>query len=117
MAVPDLRLLDDDAGLVELDAEQARALWTLAEGFEAATVSACPECRSRVIAALALGDILDDAPPHPRAGELLELADDAPTAHLYVVDLATSCRHARWVDPGHGEWVDVVGVRAPRPRR
>ena len=117
MAAPELRLLDDDTGVVELDADEARTLWALTDGLDAATVSACPDCRARVVAALALTDVLDTAAPHPRADDLVDLADDAPTAHLYVIDLATTCTHPRWVDPGHGEWVDVVGAPAPRPRR
>ena len=62
-------------------------------------MSACPDCRCRVIAVVALADLLDDARRTPRAGELLELADDAPTLHLYVVDGAARCAHRHWRDP------------------
>ena len=52
----------------------------------------------------------------PRSGDLVELADEAPTLHLYVVDLATDCRHARWRDPRFAEWLDVIeGDGPPRP--
>ena len=112
----DLVVLDEDGEDVVLDAADASALFAVTGDLDAATVSACPTCRSRVLACLALVDLLDDAAPHPRASELIELADDAPTLHLYVRDVATSCRHRGWLDPGRGEWADVVR-RAWRPRR
>ena len=37
------------------------------------------------------------------------LADEAPTLHLYVRDLATTCRHRAWLDPGAEEWAEAVG--------
>ena len=103
-----LAFVDDDGEEVVLDAEEAASLLELTQRFEAATVSACPGCRSRVLACVALVDLLDDAPPHPRARELVELADDAPTLHLYVWDLTTSCVHRSWRDPGHAEWVEAL---------
>ncbi len=109
-------VLDEDGEDIVLDAADASALFAMTGDLDAATVSACPTCRSRVLACLALVDLLDDAAPHPRASELIELADDAPTLHLYVRDVATKCRHREWLDPGRGEWADVVG-RAWRPRR
>ena len=112
-----LRVVDDDGASVDLAASEAETLWILTEGLDAATVSACPDCRSRVLAALALTDLLDESDAHPRANDLIGLADEAPTAHLYVVDASTDCAHARWRDPGRGEWTDVVGSESPRPRR
>jgi hypothetical protein len=103
-----LAFVDDDGEEVVLDAEEAASLFELTHGFDAATVSACPECRSRVLACVALVDLLDDAPPHPRAREILELADDAPTLHVYVYDLTTQCTHRAWRDPGHSEWVEAL---------
>jgi hypothetical protein len=47
---------------------------------------------------------------------LIELADDAPTLHLYVIDLATQCRHSRWRDPGFAEWLDIIEGDDPRVR-
>ena len=111
----DLVVLDEDGEAVVLDAGDASALFAVTGDLDAATVSACPTCRSRVLACLALVDLLDGAAPHPRASELIELADDAPTLHLYVHDLAATCRHRGWLDPGRGEWADAVG-RALRPR-
>jgi hypothetical protein len=111
----DLVVLDEEGDDVVLDAADASALFAVTGNLDAATVSACPTCRSRVLACLALVDLLDDAAPHPRASELIELADDAPTLHLYVRDVPTTCRHRGWLDPGRGEWVDVVR-RALRPR-
>jgi hypothetical protein len=111
----DLVVLDEDGEDVVLDAADASALFAVTGNLDAATVSACPTCRSRVLACLAFVDLLDDAAPHPRGSELIELADDAPTLHLYVRDVATTCRHRGWLDPGRGEWLDVVRkVRRPR---
>jgi hypothetical protein len=85
--------------------------------LERATVSACTRCRSRVVAAVALVDLLAAAPPHPRTGELMDLADEAPTLHLYVADLATTCTHRTWRDPGYDEWSDAVDEPEPRFHR
>ena len=49
------------------------------------------------------------------SGALLELADDAPTLHLYVRDLDTNCRHRAWRDPGHDEWSDAMSDLVDRP--
>jgi hypothetical protein len=103
-----LSFVDDDGTEVVLETEDAESLFALTGGLEAATVSACPTCRSRVLACVALVDVLEDAPPLARATELLELADDAPTLHLYVEDLATSCTHPQWLDPGRSEWEDAL---------
>ena len=65
---------------------------------------------------MALVDLLDAARPHPRSGDLIELADEAPTLHLYVLDLATECRHTRWRDPGFAEWLDVIEGDGPNVR-
>jgi hypothetical protein len=103
-----LRLLDEDGNEIVLDADDATALLVVTGALDAATISACPSCRSRVLACLALVDALEAAPPHPRTDELVEFADDAP-----------ACRHRNWLDPGRLEWVDVVGRAAhpaPRPR-
>jgi hypothetical protein len=112
--MPGVRFLDDDGAEVVLDAGETAALFAVTDGLEPATVSACPECRSRIVAALALVDVLDASAPHPRAGDLVELADDAPTLHLYVVDDASECAHALWRDPGYAEWRDAVDVPGPR---
>ncbi len=101
-------MIDDDGESIVLDADEAMTLLTVTDQLEPATVSACPSCRSRVIAAVALVDLLGDAPPLARARELLELAEDAPTLHLYVRDLATPCEHRAWRDPGAEEWADVM---------
>jgi hypothetical protein len=61
-----------------------------------------------VLACVALVDLLDEAPPIPLAPELIDLADEAPTLHLYVQDLGVRCRHRRWLDPGHTEWVEAL---------
>ena len=111
-----LRFLDEDGEDVELDASEAAALMTLTGDLDAATVSACAQCRSRVLATVALVDLLDAGQPHPRSGDLIGLADEAPTLHLYVLDLLTECRHSRWRDPGFAEWLDVIEGDAPDVR-
>ncbi len=83
--------MDEDGNEVVLDERESECLFLLTGGLEAATVSACPDCRCRVLAGVALVDLLDAAPPHPRGIELLDLADEAPTLHLYVVDGASDC--------------------------
>jgi hypothetical protein len=103
-----LAFVDDDGEEVLLDSEEAGSLLELTDGLDAATVSACPGCRSRVLACVALVDLLAEAPPHLRAREIMELADDAPTLHLYVQDLTTECTHARWRDPGSTEWAEAL---------
>jgi hypothetical protein len=111
-----LRFLDEEGEEVELDAGEADALLAVTAGLDQATVSACAQCRSRVLATVAFVDLLDEAPAHPRSGDLVELADEAPTLHLYVLDLATECRHSRWRDPGFAEWLDVIDGDGPRVR-
>lgn len=111
-----LVVLDEGGDQVVLDATEAASLFAATNDLEAATVSACPTCRCRVLACLALVDVLDDAPPHPRTDELVELADDAPSSHLYVYDQQSECRHQRWIDPGRAEWVEVVRRILLKPR-
>lgn len=116
MAVDALSFLDDDGNEVVLDANDAESLWTLIGGLDAATVSACLGCRSRVLACVAVVDLLEAAPPHPRARELADLADDAPTLHLYVQDMVSECRHRAWRDPGAQEWHDALDDLLGEPR-
>jgi hypothetical protein len=103
-----LAFIDDDGQEVALDSDEATALLALTSSLDAATVSACPRCRSRVLACVALVDLLDEAPPHPRAREIIELAEEAPTLHLYVQDLVTACAHEQWRDPGAAEWAEAM---------
>ena len=110
-----LAILDEDGEELVLDAGEAAGLLTLARGLDAATVSACPGCRSRVLAAVAVVDLLSDA-VDPTAREVAELAEDAPTLHLYVQDLATSCGHRGWHDPGYSEWAEVLDELADARR-
>jgi len=114
-----LAFLDEDGTELVLDAAEAASLLTLTADLDDATISACPTCRSKVLACLALVDVLDLSAPHPRAEALIELADDAPSSHCYVQDLDTPCRHRRWLDPGRLEWIEVIGrlegpTRGPR---
>ncbi len=115
VAVAALAILDDDGEQLLLDAEDAASLFALTADLDAATVSACPTCRSRILAVVALVDLLDVAPPFPGSGALVDLADDAPTLHLYVRDLATACVHRGWRDPGFDEWSEVMADLVDRP--
>jgi hypothetical protein len=114
-----LTFLDEDGEELVLDTAEAASLLALTDGLDAATVSACPDCASRVLACVALVDLLRAAPPHPRGRELADLADDAPTLHLYVHDGTSECRHPAWHDPGFSEWSEVLDdlVEAPRGMR
>ena len=103
-----LTFLDGELSEVTLDDEEAASFLAMVGDLDAVTVSACPGCRSRILAAVALVDLLDAAPPHPRASELVELADEAPTLHVYLVDEGSSCAHEGWLDPGYDEWADAV---------
>ena len=94
------RFLDEDGQEVELDAGEADALLALTGGLDAATVSACPDCRCSRARRRSRSSTCSTPARRTRAsGELIELADDAPTLHLYVVDLATDCRHAPLARP------------------
>ncbi len=108
MAHPAIVILDDDGERVVLDEDDTATLLGLTHNLDPATVSACPSCRSRVVAVVALVDLLQDAPPFARSAELIDLADDAPTLHLYVRDVGVECRHRDWRDPGFEEWADVI---------
>lgn len=102
-----LAFVDDDGERVNLDEDEAALLLGLTGGLDAATVSACPNCRSRVLAVVAFADLLREAITHPRSTELRELAEDAPTLHVYVGDLDTDCSHRAWRDPGFDEWAEL----------
>jgi hypothetical protein len=114
-----LTFVDDDGHRVTLDAAEALMLLGLTDGLDAVTVSACPSCRSRVLAAIAFADLLESEPYHPRAADLAELADQAPTLHLYSDDVVSECEHDDWLDPGYTEWSDAIdelpGVRRLAP--
>jgi hypothetical protein len=112
---PALRIVDEEQNEVALDAADTAALLLATAGMEAATVSACPDCHSRVLAAVALVDLVDRSAPHPRALEIVELADEAPTLHLYVVDEASECNHRSWRDPLYAEWLEIVDGAAGPP--
>ena len=103
-----LVIMDDDGNEVALDAREAEGLLAIAGRLEAATVSACPDCRCRVIAAVAFSTCSRRPRRIRAAGELIDLADDAPTLHLYVIDPVTACEHPRWRDPLSDEWAEAV---------
>jgi hypothetical protein len=104
---PALVIFDADGEELSFDGPEANDLFALTGDLDAATVSACPQCRSRILAVVALGDLLTDAPPFARANDLIVLADDAPTLHVYVRDDATRCAHRAWRDPGAEEFAEV----------
>jgi hypothetical protein len=108
-----LAVVDDDGSRVVLDSASASLLLELTGGLDPATVSACPSCRSRVLAAVAFVDLLTAAVAHDRSAELIELAEEAPTLHVYVSDLAAGCSHRAWLDPGFDEWADAFAELPP----
>ena len=108
-----LAVADEDGKRVGFETAEAALLLELTDSLEAATVSACPGCRSRVLAVVAFLDLLDGALAHARARELIELAEEAPTLHLYVDDAATSCPHHEWLDPLSDEWADAFAELPP----
>ncbi len=108
-----LAFVDDDGERVTLDIEEAAVLLGLTRDLDPATVSACPDCGSRVLAVVAFLDLLHDAVTHGRVRELTELADEAPTLHLYVGDLVSNCEHADWRDPLSDEWADAFAELPP----
>ncbi len=112
-----LRIGDDTGEFVLVEGAEAETLWSLTSGFEAATISACGECRCRVLASVALVDLIDAAPALPEAVALRELADDAPTLHVYVDDPTSQCAHRTWRDPLAEEWADVIDGPPRRPIR
>ena len=112
-----MRIVDEEQNEVGLDAADAALLLAATGGLEAATVSACPDCHSRVLAAVALVDLVEASAPHPRAADLVELAEEAPTLHLYVVDEVTECRHRTWLDPLYAEWLEIVDGASGSPIR
>jgi hypothetical protein len=112
----ELTFVDDEGERVELDSEEARTLLAATDGLDAATVSACPRCRSRVLAVVALADLLEASAPHDRAADLAALAEEAPTLHLYVIDGTARCDHRDWHDPGHEEWLEAVSPADPARR-
>ena len=103
-----LTFLDGELSEVELDPEEASSFVALVGDLDDVTVSACTGCRSRILAAVALVDLLDAAPPHPRGPDIVALADEAPTLHIYLVDAGSKCDHGGWFDPGYDEWADAV---------
>jgi hypothetical protein len=109
--------MDDDGVAVVFVEGDATAFLELLGDLDVATVSACPDCRARVLAAVALSDLINQSAPHPRAGEVRDLAEDAPTLHIFFVEDDAECRHRRWRDPLADEWRDVVGVQGPQARR
>ncbi len=111
----DLFFSDGDGGSVVVHGREAETLWALTDGFRSATVSACDSCGSCILAVVAVVDTIDRALPHDASAALIDLADDAPTLHLYVTrsDESQPCVHASWRDPGFDEWCDALGL----PRR
>lgn len=111
-----LSFVDDEGSVVTLDERTSDTLGRELGGLDAATVSACPTCRSRVVACVALVDLLVGQGHERWILDLVELAEDAPTLHLYVIDHQTRCAHRTWRDPGYEEWWSAIDDR-PRARR
>jgi hypothetical protein len=108
-----IAVADEDGEQVVLDEFEATLLLELTDGLEPATVSACLTCRSRVLAVVAFLDLLEQSLAHERARELIELAEEAPTLHVYVSDLESDCTHRTWRDPLFDEWADAFAELPP----
>jgi hypothetical protein len=108
-----LVVADEDGERVVLDEFEATLLLELTGRLDGATVSACFSCRSRVVAVIAFLELLEDALAHERARELIELAEEAPTLHLYIADAASDCTHRTWRDPLYDEWADAFAELPP----
>ena len=108
-----IAVADEDGEQVVLDEFEATLLFALTDGLEPATVSACLTCRSRVLAVVAFLDLLERALAHERARELIELAEEAPTLHVYVGDLESDCTHRTWLDPLFDEWAEAFAELPP----
>ena len=106
--------MDEDGNEVVLDERESRLPVPAdrrARSRDHFRVSRLPLSGARSVA---LVDLLDAAPPHPsQHRSSIDLADEAPTLHLYVVDDASDCEHPHWRDPLFDEWLDA-GV-APGP--
>ncbi len=111
-----LAFLDEEGCEVALDAWEAHSLFMAMNGLESVTVSACPTCRSRTVSIRAFLEVVDLLVTHPRSRELRDLAEDAPTMHLFVEDRETECEHALWFDPGFDTWLEVAGYERDRVR-
>ena len=89
-------VIDEDGNEVVLDARRGRRLLAAhRRSRRGDRLGVLPSAAAGCSPPVALVDLLDAAPPHPRSGDLIDLADEAPTLHLYVVDLATECRHTQ----------------------
>jgi hypothetical protein len=72
-----LAILDDEGEEVVLDADETAALFVLTDDLDAATVSACPRCRSRIVAVVALVASCDhDTWRDPGYAEWIEAIED-----------------------------------------
>ena len=108
--------MDDDGVEVVFDEPDALALLALLGDLDDATVSACPDCRARVLAAVALVDLLERS-RRTRAPASSAISPTTRRRCTSSSSIGTSrCRHKRWRDPLADEWRDVVGVRAGRRR-
>ena len=72
-----------------------RACSPITGELDAATVSACPACRSSRRGRRSRSSTCSTPRRRSARRRLVDLADDAPTLHLYVVDLATAVRARR----------------------
>ncbi len=112
----DLLISDGDGATVKVHGAEAAELWRITAGFDAATISACGDCGCRVLAAVALVDLVGRSLPHDASSALIDLADEAPTLHVYLRDSA-GCEHRQWRDPGYDEWCGAFGIARRRGRR
>ena len=87
-------------------------LLALTGGLEAATVSACPQCRSRILAVVALVDLLADAPPFAVPASWSSSPTTRRRCTSTCATSAPRCTHRAWRDPGAEEWSEVMAELA-----
>ena len=110
--------MDEDGNEVVLDERESDCLFLLTGGLEAATdfgVSRLSMSGARVGRARRPARRRAAAPV--AAPSCIDLADEAPTLHLYVVDSASDCEHPHWRDPLFDEWLDAGVAPGPHVRR
>ena len=115
----ELTFVDDDGERVELDADEAASLLEITGELEAATVSACPDCREPGRSRSSRSSTCSTR--RHRTGARERARSRWPTTRRRCTStwstVAARCDHRAWRDPGHEEWLDAVSPAGPAPRR
>ncbi len=109
--------MDDDGNEVVLDDCEADSLLAVTCRLDGATVSACPDCRSRVLATVALLDLLDAAPPHARAVSWSSSRTMPRRCTSMSSTSGPSANTCGWRDPLFDEWYEIAEAAGPHARQ